>query len=97
MQNQQLELFDVLVTEKQRKKARDTFNDAKEINSPLEIYYGDDYLNSMAVSPDEKYITFVVSNHPDNEPTHVEEHVTKSGVDEAYFCSIQNWQKRCYT
>jgi len=79
LQNQQLELFDVLVTAKQRKKARATFNDAKDINSPLEIYYGDDYLNSMSVSPDEKYITFVVSNYPDTEPTHVEEHVTKSG------------------
>jgi hypothetical protein len=79
LQNQQLELFDVLVAAKKRKKKRDAFNDARDINSPMEIYIGDDYLNSMTVSPDEKYITFIVSNHPDNEPTHVEEHVTKSG------------------
>ena len=79
LQNQQLELFDVLVAAKQRKKARDTFNDAKEINSPMEIYIGDAYLNSITVSPDEKYISFILSDYPDTEPTHVEKHVTKSG------------------
>jgi len=79
LQNQQLELFDVLVVAKQRKKEQDNFNEAKGLETPLEIYTGDNYLNSIIVSPDEKYISFILSMYPESEPTHVEGHITQSG------------------
>lgn len=79
LQSQQLELFEVLAAAQKRKKEVDAFSEARDINSPMEIYIGDDYLNSITVSPEEKYISFILSNYPDNKPTHVEEYVTKSG------------------
>ena len=79
LKNQQLELFDVLVDAKDRKTKRNNFNEAKSLDKPCEIFTGDNYLNSINISPDEKYISFVVSNYTDNESTHVENHVTISG------------------
>jgi len=79
LERQQLELFDVLSDAKQRKSERENFNDAKNIDRPIEIYTGESYLNSLTVSPNEQYISFVLSKYPETEPTHVEDHITKTG------------------
>lgn len=79
LKRQQEELFSVIVEKEKRKQEKEAFKKGKNADHPLTIYIGKDYLHSITISPDERYVTFMLSDYPDNEQTHVDDHVTSSG------------------
>lgn len=83
LERQQMELFDVL---RERKKERDesrALQEALEFKKPKPYYIGQKSVFSFILSPDEKYVTFTLSQSAsDAKRTIVPNYVTESGFTE---------------
>lgn len=83
LEKQQLELFEVLRERKGEREAQKKFNESLEIKHPKPYYLGTKNVFGFALSPDEKYITFILSQNPtDAKRTNVPSYVTESGFTE---------------
>lgn len=78
LMRQQTELFSYIRLEQQRAEWQKK-NQAKR-PLPLTIYYDrNEQLADLQISPNEEFVTFRLSNYPEDRETHVEEYISTSG------------------
>ncbi|ASS48504.1 MAG: hypothetical protein A3D31_07900 [Candidatus Fluviicola riflensis] len=78
LMRQQTELFSYIRLEQQRAEWQEK-NQAKR-KLPKTIYYDrNEQLEDLRISPDEQFVTFRLSNYPEDPETHVEEYISTSG------------------
>lgn len=83
LEKQQLELFEVLRERKDEREAQKKFNESLEIKRPKPYYLGTKNAFGFVLSPDEHYITFILSQNPtDAKRANVPSYVTESGFTE---------------
>jgi len=75
---QQTELFSYIRLEQQRAEWQKKNREKRSL--PLTIYYEkNEQLEDLRVSPNERFVTFRLSNYPSDPETHVEEYISTSG------------------
>lgn len=79
LENQQQELFDVVRKDLDRANEKKKRKELRNYSIPLPIYTEKGYLHSVKITPDEKFVTFIISDYPKLENTQVEDHITQSG------------------
>jgi dipeptidyl aminopeptidase/acylaminoacyl peptidase len=80
---QQLELFDVLRERKAERESQRKLQEALEVKRPKPFYVGQKSASSFVLSPDERFVTFVLTQRPaDAKRTIVPNYVTESGFTE---------------
>ncbi len=77
--DQQKELSPVLNEKNRIKEANKAGREALEKTYPGAIYTADQSVENLSVSPDEKYVTYVLTSRPESDPTQLENYVTISG------------------
>ena len=83
LEKQQFELFDVLRERKAERDAQKKLQEALELKRPKPFYTGQKYPSSFVLSPDERFITFTLTQSPtDPKRTIVPNYVTESGFTE---------------
>ena len=82
LEEDQLEYFDILATRKATREARERRNEALQPKRPKAIYYGDDMLTNIQVSPDLRFVTYTLVTRPKAPATVVPNYVTESGFTE---------------
>jgi len=83
LEKQQLELFEVLRERKTEREARRKLQEALELKRPKPYYIGQKTASSFVLSPDERFITFVLTQQStDSKRTIVPSYVTESGFTE---------------
>lgn len=83
LERQQMELFDVLKKRKEDRDERKKLDEALEIKRPKPYYYGQKNAFGLLLSPDERFVTFVLSQSAsDAKSTIVPNYVTESGFTE---------------
>lgn len=83
LEKQQLELFDVLRERKTEREQQKKLREALELKRPKPYYIGQKTASSFMLSPDERSITFVLTQQPtDSKRTIVPSYVTESGFTE---------------
>jgi dipeptidyl aminopeptidase/acylaminoacyl peptidase len=83
LERQQLELFDVLRERKAKAEAQKKLQEALEVKRPKPYHIGQKFASSFVLSPDERFITFVLIQRPmDAKRTIVPNYVTESGFTE---------------
>jgi dipeptidyl aminopeptidase/acylaminoacyl peptidase len=83
LEKQQLELFGVLRERKTEREARRKLQEALELKRPKPYSIGQKTASSFVLSPDERFITFVLTQQPtDPKRTIVPSYVTESGFTE---------------
>ena len=83
LKNQQLELFEIVQSRSKRKAENKNRDELRDQTQPLPIHTGGKYLHNVQISPNEKYVTYILSDYPKNKHTQVEDHVTESGWTES--------------
>lgn len=79
----QLAFFEVLKERKARKDSTDKYTKADKPRTPKEIYLDEKAVSNIRLSPDEKYITYRISQNPKGiKTTIVPSYVTESGYTE---------------
>ncbi len=80
LEDQELEIFDVLTTRKEKKEIQEKKDQSLKPDQPLEINIQGKRLFGIDLSPDQKYAVFRVSNaQGGNYDTEVPDYVTESG------------------
>ena len=83
LEKQQLELFEVLRERKSEREAQKKLQEALELKRPKPYYTAQKTASSFVLSPDEQFITFVLTQTPtDPKRTIVPSYVTESGFTE---------------
>jgi len=83
MERQQLELFRVLKKHKEDQEARKRYEELLKERMPKPFYLGQKSAFDFVLSPDERFVTFVLSERPaDAKRTIVPNYVTESGFTE---------------
>jgi dipeptidyl aminopeptidase/acylaminoacyl peptidase len=83
LERQQLELFDVLKKRKNDREAQRKLQELMAQKTPKPFYLGQKNASNLLLSPDERFITFVLSQFPtDAKRTIVPNYVTESGYTE---------------
>jgi len=83
LEKQQLELFEVLRERKTEREARRKLQEALELKRPKPYSIGQKTASSFVLSPDERFITFVLTQQStDSKRTIVPSYVTESGFTE---------------
>jgi dipeptidyl aminopeptidase/acylaminoacyl peptidase len=83
LEKQQLELFDVLRERKAERESQRKLQEALEVKRPKPFYVGQKSASSFVLSPDERFVTFVLTQRPaDAKRTIVPNYVTESGFTE---------------
>lgn len=83
LERQQLELFDVLRERKKEREENRALQEALEFKKPKPYYLGQKTASSFVLSPDERFVTFVVSQSASEaKRTIVPNYVTESGFTE---------------
>ncbi|MGH2567746.1 MAG: prolyl oligopeptidase family serine peptidase, partial [Bacteroidota bacterium] len=83
LEQQQMELFDVLRKRKGDREAQEQFRKLLEERKPKPYYLGQKSVSSFTLSPDERYVTFILSQSPSEaKRTIVPTYVTESGFTE---------------
>lgn len=78
LMRQQTDLFNYIRLEQQRAQWQEK-NQVKR-TLPLTIYYDrNEQLENLQVAPNERFVTFRLSNYPEDRETHVEEYISTSG------------------
>ncbi|WP_159023735.1 prolyl oligopeptidase family serine peptidase [Formosa sp. L2A11] len=78
----QLGLFDVLRERKAKKDKENLFKDKEDLKKPLPIYTDGQSINSLKISPNGKYITYLTVKRETNKGTITPHYVTESGYTE---------------
>lgn len=79
LENDQLAYFDILDQRKRRKELREKVSESLKAERPLPIYLGKKSLSDIKISPDQKFITFTITEKSESTPTIVPDYVTQSG------------------
>ncbi len=83
LEQQQFELFEVLRKRKGERDARRALQEALRAKLPKPYYVGQKSISQLTLSPDERYVTFVLTQTPtDPRRTIVPNYVTESGFTE---------------
>jgi dipeptidyl aminopeptidase/acylaminoacyl peptidase len=83
LEQQQMELFEVLRDRKKRREDQRRLNEALEIKKPKPYYIGQKTAFGFSLSPDERYVTFILSQSASAaKNTIVPNYVTESGFTE---------------
>ncbi len=80
----QLRTFKVLEERKKKREITEKEEDALKNKKPKTIYTGTDQVRSLNLSPDENYITFLLSQAIEGKRTIIPEFVTESGYTEEH-------------
>lgn len=78
LMKEELELFEYIQNRNKRKE----WNKKQEVDIfefPKAFYFGKEALENIQISPDSKYISFRLSNYPEEKETHVENHISSDG------------------
>ena len=75
----EMKLFDVLQSRKEKKDARDSLDKALKPKPLREIPLDGQSVSNLTLSPDGKYVTFRLTKNPGKHSTKVPEYVTESG------------------
>jgi dipeptidyl aminopeptidase/acylaminoacyl peptidase len=79
----ELRLLDVLRERKHKRESSERMNKALEPQRPRTIYLGEDTIDNLQLSPDEKFVTFRLQRRPANTRTaQVPAYVTETGFTE---------------
>lgn len=78
LQKQQVELFQYIQDKNERKEWYKKQN-ITLYPFPKAIFYGNQSIENMQVSPNTNFISFRLSNYPNEKETHVEQHITMDG------------------
>lgn len=83
LEQQQMELFDVLKKRKEDREAQKKLQELLEVQKPKPYYIGQKNAFAFVLSPDERYVTFILSQSAsDAKNTIVPNYVTESGFTE---------------
>jgi pimeloyl-ACP methyl ester carboxylesterase len=83
LEKQQLELIEVLRERKTKAEGQKKLQEALEVKHPKPYYIGQKSVSSFVLSPDERFITFALTQRPaDAKRTIVPNYVTESGFTE---------------
>jgi len=78
----QLELFDVLKERKEKSDQHDSLMKRFDAKKPLKIYLEGKSVLNQKISPDGKYVTYVLAKRTENKKTIMPHYVTESGYTE---------------
>ncbi|MCF8715744.1 S9 family peptidase [Joostella atrarenae] len=78
----QLALFDVLSERKAKKDRQDYFDKKEALKAPLPIYSEGKSIQNQHISPDGKYVSYLLVEREDNKGTITPHYVTESGYTE---------------
>lgn len=82
IQDDQLELFSVLKERERIKELREAKNEMAEADNPLTIFLEGKSIMNLQISPDGRYVSYILYKRPKSENTNVPNYVTKSGYTE---------------
>lgn len=83
LKDDQLAMFEVLKERKEKKDAGKKITDGEKATYPKEIYLGDKNVSTQEISPDERYITYrLTQTNKSAKSTIVPNYVTESGFTE---------------
>jgi len=82
LEEDQLELFEILRERKAESELRRSRSEAREVERPLEIYYGNSRIGNIQISPDLRFVTYRLTNRSGADGTKVPNYVTESGFIE---------------
>ncbi|WP_017729848.1 S9 family peptidase [Nafulsella turpanensis] len=82
LEQDQLANFEVLRQRKERREQEEAYEKMQEPSKPLTIYTGESQVNDISISPDERFITYQLTDEEDNNSTEVPDYVTESGYTE---------------
>ena len=82
LMRQQTELFSYIRLEQKRAQWQEKNQVKRQL--PLTIYYDrNEQLEDLQIAPNERFVTFRLSNYPEDPETHVEEYISTSGYTNA--------------
>ena len=79
LEKDQLAYFDILRLKKKQREAREEQREDLDPKRPLPIYLSGKNINQIQVSPDGRFITYLLSKSPKSKRTKVPDFVTESG------------------
>ncbi len=82
LEKDQLELFEVLRTRKEKSDKHDSLMTRFDTKKPLKIVLDGKSVINQKMSPDGKYVTYVTAKKPENKKTIMPHYVTESGYTE---------------
>lgn len=82
LEKDQLELFEVLRTRKEKSDKHDSLMTRFDTKKPLKIVLDGKSVINQKMSPDGKYVTYVTTKKPENKKTIMPHYVTESGYTE---------------
>ncbi|HCY81145.1 MAG TPA: S9 family peptidase [Xanthomarina gelatinilytica] len=82
LEKDQLELFEVLRTHKEKSDKHDSLMTRFDTKKPLKIVLDGKSVINQKMSPDGKYVTYVTAKKPENKKTIMPHYVTESGYTE---------------
>ena len=83
LRQDQLNHFEVLKSRKEKRDARDKMLESYKPSKPREIYYGNKSISAIQLSPDEKFVTFRLTETLKNaKSTVVPNYITEGGYTE---------------
>ncbi len=80
--NDQLALFEVLRERKEKTDRHDTLMKREDLKRPLAIYTGEKCVTNQQMSPDGKYVTYLIVEKSEDKGTIMPNYVTESGYTE---------------
>lgn len=83
LRDDQLEHFDILKLQKETRDLSDSIRDSQEVERPLSIFYGEANISQINISPDGRYVTYMLSEGGSSSTgTKVPDYVTEDGYIE---------------
>ncbi|MCF8243432.1 MAG: prolyl oligopeptidase family serine peptidase [Melioribacteraceae bacterium] len=83
LKDQQLDLIDVIKERHEKAEEKKAEREKNKVKRPLEIYVQESRVSTVLLSPDENYVTFILTNSPSNaERTIIPQYVTETGFTE---------------
>jgi dipeptidyl aminopeptidase/acylaminoacyl peptidase len=79
LEEQQMELFEILKERSAVRDMRQARNEARQVERPLEIYYGSAAISDLRISPDLRFVSCRLTDESIPKRTKVPDFVTESG------------------
>ncbi len=84
LKNQQEELFQVISQNKARREAREDRSELSEPERPKTIYVGNNRVQSLTISPNQRFVAYTLAERADATSTKMMDFVTESGYTNEY-------------
>lgn len=82
LEDDQLKYIQILNERDHKEALEKARRESLEVNRPLEIYLGDKSVYNLQITPDLRYVTYILRSRENGKRTEVPEYVTKSGHTE---------------